>query len=121
MSETKEIKFSNDAMALIQRIIKRYPEGKQKSAILPILHIAVAEFDGWLSAPVMDYVASILKIQPIEVYEVATFYSMYNLKPVGRYKFEVCQTGPCMLNGSDSIIEYIKKQLGIKVEGTTAD
>jgi NADH-quinone oxidoreductase subunit E len=69
----------------------------------------------------MDYVASLLNIQPIEVYEVATFYSMYNLKPVGRYMFEVCQTGPCMLNGSDQIIEYIKKQLGINPGETTPD
>ena len=62
----------------------------------------------------MDYVASLLKIKPIEVYEVATFYSMYNLKPVGKYMFEVCQTGPCMMNGSDNIIKYIKEKLGIK-------
>ena len=82
MSTIKEIKFSTEAYDLVQRIIKRYPEGKQKSAMLPILHIAQAEFDGWLSSDVMDYVASILKVEPIEVYEVASFYSMFNLKPV---------------------------------------
>ena len=71
----------------------RYPEGKQKSALLPVLHMAQEEFGGWLDVPVMDYVASLLNIEPIEVYEVATFYSMYNLKPVGKYVFEVCQTG----------------------------
>ena len=64
----QEIKFNDDAMALVNKIIRRYPEGRQKSALLPVLHIAQAEFGGWLSAPVMDYVASILKIQPIEVY-----------------------------------------------------
>ena len=69
----------------------------------------------------MDYVASLLKIEPIEVYEVASFYSMYNLKPAGRYMFEVCQTGPCMINGSDGIINYIKEKLGIGVGETTAD
>jgi NADH-quinone oxidoreductase subunit E len=69
----------------------------------------------------MDYVASLLQLDPIEVYEVATFYSMYNLQPVGKYVFEVCQTGPCMLNGSDHIIEYIKTRLGIGVGETTPD
>jgi NADH-quinone oxidoreductase subunit E len=69
----------------------------------------------------MDYVATLLQLDPIEVYEVATFYSMYNLKPVGRYMFEVCQTGPCMLNGSDDIIQYIYEKLGIKAGETTND
>ena len=115
------IKFSDETLALVERMIKRYPEGRQKSALIPVLHLAQAEFDGWLSAPVMDYVASVLKIQPIEVYEVASFYTMYNLKPVGKYVFEVCQTGPCMLNGSDNIIAYIKEKLGIGPGETTAD
>ena len=108
-------------MAVVQRLIKRYPEGKQKSALLPLLHIAQAEFGGWLSSETMDYVATLLQLEPIEVYEVATFYSMYNLKPVGRYMFEVCQTGPCMINGSDSIIKYIGEKLGIKPGETTKD
>ena len=69
----------------------------------------------------MDYVAELLRIAPIEVYEVATFYSMYNLKPVGRYMFEVCQTGPCMLRGSDDIIAYIGEKLSIKPGETSAD
>lgn len=119
--ENSSVKFSDDAMNLVQRIMKRYPEGKQKSAILPVLHLAQAEFDGWLSVPVMDYVASILKIQPIEVYEVASFYSMYNLKPVGKCVIEVCRTGPCWLLGSDDIVKYIEKKLGIKVGETTSD
>ena len=101
--------------------MQRYPAGKQKSAILPVLHLAQEEFGGWLSIEAMDYVASLLNILPIEVYEVATFYSMYNLKPVGKYVFEVCQTGPCMLNGSDQIIDYIKEKLNIKVGETTKD
>jgi NADH-quinone oxidoreductase subunit E len=115
------IQFSEEKLKLFQQIVNRYPEGKQKSALLPVLHMAQDEFGGWLDVPVMDYVASLLRIEPIEVYEVATFYSMYNLKPVGRYLFEVCQTGPCMVNGSDDIIEYIKKKLGIKAGETTAD
>jgi len=104
-----------------ERLIGRYPEGKEKSALIPLLHLAQDEFGGWLSPEAMDYVASLLKLEPIEVYEVATFYSMYNLRPVGRYVFEVCQTGPCMLRGSDDIIEYIKQKLHIKVGETSAD
>src|SRR3954468_14036429 len=115
------LEFTSDNLKEVQRIISFYPEGKQKSAILPVLHIAQQQFGGWLDAPVMDYVASVLKLEPIEVYEVASFYSMYNLKPVGKYMFEVCQTGPCMLNGSDNIIDYIKQKLNIKVGETTAD
>lgn len=117
----QNIKFSDKAMQEVQRIISFYPEGKQKSAVIPVLHLAQQEFGGWLDVPVMDYVASLLKLLPIEVYEVATFYSMYNLKPVGRYMFEVCQTGPCMLNGSDDIINYIGEKLGIKPGQTTND
>ena len=115
------IKFSDSKLKEVEQIIQRYPEGKQKSALIPVLHLAQEEFGGWLSAETMDYVASVLNLQPIEVYEVATFYSMYNLKPVGRYLFEVCQTGPCMLNGSDNIIKYIFEKLGIKPGETTSD
>ena len=115
------IKFSDDKLAKVQSIMKRYPEGKHKSALLPVLHMAQESFDGWLDVPVMDYVAELLSLEPIEVYEVASFYSMYNLKPVGKFIFEVCQTGPCMINGSDDIIGYIKKKLNIGVGETTAD
>jgi len=115
------VQFSEQTLKEVNRIIAFYPEGKQKSAVIPVLHLAQQEFGGWLSVPSMDYVASLLGLEPIEVYEVATFYSMYNLKPVGKYVFEVCQTGPCMLNGSDQIIEYIKEKLGIGVGETTAD
>jgi NADH-quinone oxidoreductase subunit E len=113
--------FSDQALREVQRIIGFYPEGKQKSAVIPVLHLAQKEFGGWLSVETMDYVASLLRMDPIEVYEVATFYSMYNLKPVGKYMFEVCQTGPCMLNGSDAIIKYIGEKLGIQPGETTAD
>jgi len=115
------ISFSDDKLAEVKRIIDRYPEGKHKSALIPVLHLAQQEFGGWLSAETMDYVASLLNIQPIEVYEVATFYSMYNLKPVGKYVFEVCQTGPCILRGSDQIIEHIKQKLNIGKGETTED
>ena len=113
--------FSDQKLKEVASIVARYPEGKQKSALLPVLHLAQEEFGGWLSAETMDYVAGLLKLEPIEVYEVATFYSMYNLKPVGKYMFEVCQTGSCMLNGSDEIIKYIYDKLGIKPGETTKD
>src|SRR5215212_1865313 len=107
------MKFSEEKLNKVNEIIARYPQGKHKSALLPLLHMAQDENNGWLSVEAMDYVAGLLKIAPIEVYEVATFYSMYNLKPVGKYVFEVCHTGPCMVNGSDNIIDYIKQKLGI--------
>lgn len=116
-----EIKFSEEKLKKVQEIISRYPEGRQKSALLPILHLAQREFDGWLSVPVMDYVATLLNIKPIEVYEVATFYTMFNLKPVGKCLIEFCRTGPCMHNRADQIIEYTEKKLGIKVGETTTD
>jgi len=115
------MKFSDDKLKEVQRIINFYPEGKQKSAVIPVLHLAQQEFGGWLSSETMDYVASLLQLEPIEVYEVATFYSMYNLKPVGKYMFEVCQTGPCMINGSDEIVKYIYDKLGIKPGETSED
>jgi NADH-quinone oxidoreductase subunit E len=121
MTTTDQIAFSKETLEQVQKIIKRYPEGKHKSALLPILHIAQAEFGGWLSAPTMDYVASILNIQPIEVYEVASFYSMYNLKPVGKCLIEVCRTSSCWLCGAEDIIDHIEKKLNIKVGETTAD
>lgn len=115
------LKFSDAAMATVQEMMTRYPAGKQKSALLPVLHVAQAEFGGWLSPETMDYVASILHIKPIEVYEVASFYSMYNLKPVGKCTFEVCQTSSCWLNGAEDIVRHIEKRLNIKVGETTKD
>ena len=116
-----EIKFSAESLELAKSIIARYPEGKQKSALLPILHIAQAEFGGWLSVETMNYVAGLLNLEQIEVYEVATFYTMFNLEPVGKCVLEVCQTGPCMLNGAGEIIQHISKKLNIKPGETTAD
>lgn len=116
-----EVKFDVESLALVTKLVSRYPEGKQKSALLPVLHMAQAEFGGWLSPEVMEYVASLLDIQPIEVFEVASFYSMFNLKPVGKCVLEVCRTGPCWLNGADEIVEHIEKKLNIKAGETTPD
>jgi NADH-quinone oxidoreductase subunit E len=115
------MKFTQEKLDKVQEIINRYPEGKQKSALIPVLHLAQEEAGGWLDVPVMDYVAELLGITPIEVYEVASFYTMYNLKPVGKHVLEVCITGPCMISGSDDIIAYIKEKLGIGPGETTAD
>ena len=115
------VKFSEEKLKEVDEIISHYPEGKQKSAILMILHLAQNEFGGWLDVPVMDYVASLLSIKPIEVYEVATFYSMFNTKPVGKCLIEVCQTSSCWLRGSDEIVDHLKKKWNIEVGETTAD
>jgi NADH-quinone oxidoreductase subunit E len=116
-----ELKFSDEAMNAAQTIIKYYPAGKQKSAVIPILHIAQAEFGGWLSPESMDYVASLLNIKPVEVFEVASFYSMFNLKPVGKCTLEVCRTSSCWLCGAEDIVKYIEKKLNIKDGETTSD
>jgi NADH-quinone oxidoreductase subunit E len=121
MAENKPVKFSDETLALFKTIVSRYPEGKQKSALLPVLHLAQMEFGGWLSPEAMDYVASLLDIKPIEVYEVATFYTMYHMKPVGNCVLEVCRTGPCWLRGAEDIVEHIEKKLGIKDGETTKD
>jgi NADH-quinone oxidoreductase subunit E len=116
----ENIQFPEPLLQEVAREIAKFPEGKQKSALLSVLHIAQAHF-GYLSEPVMDYVARLLHILPIEVYEVATFYSMYDTKPVGKVKLEVCRTGPCMIEGAENIVSYIENKLGIKDGETTAD
>ena len=116
-----KLSFTSEQLQEVQRLVSRYPEGREKSALIPVLHLAQDTFGGWLSTEVMDYVASLLQLKPIEVYEVASFYSMFNLSPVGKHFLEVCQTGPCMLNGSDSIVEYIYQRLGIRPGETTTD
>lgn len=113
--------FSKETLAIVENMVTRYPEGKHKSALIPVLHLAQAEFGGWLSSETMDYVASVLNLKPIEVYEVASFYSMFNLKPVGKCVLEVCHTGPCAINGGEALVEYLSKKLNIKVGETTSD
>ena len=121
VKQNKPIEFSEATMKRAAEIIERYPEGKTKSAVLPLLHLAQEEFDGWLSVDAMDYVARMLHIQPVEVYEVASFYSMYNLQPVGKYVIEFCHTGPCALRGAEDTLKYIERKLNIKVGETTKD
>ena len=114
------VEFRPELIDQFNEVVSRYPKGKQKSALLPILHLVQAEY-GWLSAPAMDKVADYLHIQDIEVYEVATFYSMYFMKPQGKYMLEVCRTGPCCLVGAEKIIDYIEEKLGVKEGDVTPD
>jgi NADH-quinone oxidoreductase subunit E len=113
--------FSKETLEIINQMIARYPEGKHKSALIPVLHLAQAEFGGWLSTETMDHVAEVLQLKPIEVYEVASFYSMFNLKPVGKCVLEVCHTGPCAINGAEELVKYLENKLNIKVGETTSD
>lgn len=119
--EGREIRFSDETLEKVKQIISRYPEGHKKSALLPVLHIAQEELGGYLSVDVMDYVASLLEIQPIEVYEVATFYTQYYLDKVGKYVIEVCRTGPCAICGGEDITDYLSTKLNIKDGETTSD
>ena len=114
------VEFSAGLITKFDDVVSRYPEGKQKAALLPILHLVQAEF-GWLSPLAMDKVAGYLGIQPIEVYEVATFYTMYLLRPQGKYLLEVCRTGPCCLNGAEDLMKYIEQKLGVKEGEVTPD
>jgi NADH-quinone oxidoreductase subunit E len=121
MAQTTDISFKEESLELIQKITKRYPDGKHKSALIPVLHIAQAEFGGWLSPQTMDLVAEVLRLKPIEVYEVASFYSMFNLQPVGKCLIEVCRTSSCWLCGAEDIIDHLEHRLNIKVGETTTD
>ena len=113
--------FDADNKALTKTVIAKYPKGRQASAVLPLLDLAQRQNDGWLSRPAMDHVAEVLDMAPIRVYEVATFYSMYNLKPVGKHHVQVCTTTPCWLRGSDGVLDACKKRLGVEPGETTAD
>ena len=121
MTDTKNIQFSAPTMAQAQEIIARYPSEKKKSALIPLLHLVQDENEGWLSVECMDYVARLLDIAPIEAYEVASFYSMFNLKKRGNCLIEVCQTSSCWMMGADDIVAHIGKRLGIKNGQTTPD
>ena len=114
------VTFSPELIKKFDEIVSRYPKGKQKSGLLPILHLVQAEY-GWVSSPAMDKVAEYLDIQPIEVYEVATFYTMYFLRPQGKYVLEVCRTGPCGIVGAEKIMDHIEEKLGVKEGEVTPD
>lgn len=114
------VEFSSTLLNQFAEVVGRFPEGRQKSALLPILHLVQAEF-GWLSPDAMDKVAHYLSIEPIEVYEVASFYTMYLLQPQGKYVLEICRTGPCCLVGAERIMSHLEHKLGVKEGEVTAD
>ncbi|PRY41884.1 NADH dehydrogenase subunit E [Spirosoma oryzae] len=120
MTTESTIQFTPERLAEAKEIIARYPEGRQKSALLPLLHL-MQEQEGWTSTEGMDYIARMLDIQPIEVYEVATFYTMYHVQPVGKHVIEYCRTGPCCLMGGDDVLAHLKQRLGIETGQTTVD
>jgi len=117
--ETFEFDVVNKAEA--EKIISRYPEGRQASAVLPLLDLAQRQFGGWLPTAAMDCVAVLLSMPAIRVYEVASFYTMYNLYPVGKNFVQVCTTTPCALRGCAGILNACRDELGIEVGETTPD
>ena len=105
----------------INELISHYPEDKIKSALLPVLHEVQDAHDNWLSIELQDKVAEILNIKPIEVYEVVSFYTMYNQKPIGKYMFEFCRTSCCAIRGAENLMDYTCEKLGINEGETTPD
>lgn len=104
-----------------RKIIARYPAGRQASAVLPLLDMAQRQAGGWLPRAAMDHVAGVLEMAPIRVYEVATFYSMFNLKPVGKHHVQICRTTPCWLRGSDALRKVCETKLGVGLKQVTED
>lgn len=124
MKNTKYIQTINitpELMARINELISHYPQGKQKSALLPVLHELQDAHDNWLSVELQNKAAEILNIKPIEVYEVVTFYTMFNQKPVGKYMFEFCVTSCCAINNAENLMEYTCKKLGVAPGEVTKD
>ena len=122
MSVTQEtFDFSPDNRARAEKYIGRYPEGRQASAVLALLDLAQRQSGGWLPRAAMEHVAGFLGMAPIRVYEVATFYEMFNLEPVGQHVVRVCTTTPCMLCGAGEVLAACKDELRVEVKGTTED
>lgn len=116
-----EFAFTPANLKAARGVIARYPEGRQQSAVMPLLAIAQKQHDNWLPRAAMDAVADMLAMPRMHVYEVATFYSMYNLRPVGRFHLQLCTTTPCWLRGSDAIVKACEDHLGITVGESTPD
>lgn len=121
MTQQKEFEFTKENLAKVEKILARYPENRQQSGVIPLLDIAQRQSGGWLPKSALDGVAKFLKMPPIRVYEVATFYTMFNLKPVGKNFIQVCRTTPCWLRGSDDLVKVCKKKLGIGIGEMTKD
>ena len=104
-------KFNAKSLTNAEKIISNYPKGKQQSAVMALLYIAQKQNDNWIPLSAMKYIAKMLNMPYIKVYEVATFYTMYNLAPVGKYFFQVCTTTPCMLRGAYKLVDVCKKKI----------
>ena len=113
--------FSKSNVTMAKQIVARYPKGRQASAVIPLLDLAQRQCGGWLPQSAMRHVAGYLEMPEIRVYEVATFYSMFNLKPVGKHFIQVCTTTPCWLRGSGDLMNHCKSKLGVGKGETTAD
>ena len=113
--------FNADIRQQLDDWVAKYPTGQSQSAVIPSLHILQAANEGWISEPIMDALAEYLTMPKISVYEVATFYSMYELQPVGKHKINVCTNISCMLNGSEEVVDHLKKRLGVGLGETTSD
>lgn len=120
VTQPESFAFTDENAAKARIVVSRYPNGRQASAVMPLLDLAQRQ-EGWLPRAAMDHVASMLDMAPIRVYEVATFYSMYKLAPVGKYHLQVCTNLPCMLRGSALIVEAAERELGVHMGETTAD
>jgi NADH-quinone oxidoreductase subunit E len=114
-------KFTDENQDKVKKIIAKYPDGKQKSAVMPLLDLAQRQNGNYISNDIIEYIAAMLEMAPMQVYEVASFYSMYNLKPVGKYLIQVCGTTPCMLCGAEELIKVCKDKLAIDREETSED
>ena len=112
--------FTPENRSEADRIVAKYPAGRQASAVLPLLYLAQRQV-GWVPRAAMDHIAEMLDMAPIRVYEVATFYTMFHLEPVGKYHLQVCRTTPCWLRGADKMTETCKKKLGIGLKEVTQD
>jgi NADH-quinone oxidoreductase subunit E len=121
VSAPEPFAFTAENEAKAQMYVGRYPPGRQASAIVPLLTLAQAQYGGWLPKDVLDYLAAYLEMPRIRVYEVASFYDMYNTKPVGRTQIRICRTTPCWLRGSDEVQKACEETLGIKLGESTAD
>jgi NADH-quinone oxidoreductase E subunit len=113
--------FSAESLKEIEAHVAKYPKGRQASAVMPLLWIAQRQHGGWIPEKAMDEIARILDMSPIKVYEVATFYTMYKLAPVGKHNLQFCTTTPCWLRGSAEVVKACEKHLGIHLGETTPD
>ncbi len=119
--QPKTFEFTKENLHKAEEIINKYPKGKQRSAVMPLLYLAQKQHDNWIPTAAMDIIATMLDMHPMHVYEVANFYTMYNKQPVGKHLIQVCKTTPCWLNGAESLTKACKRKLSIDVGQTTTD